>query len=367
MFFKYCAGNIKHQKLRYFIFIFCEIAMFVITIIANGIMIDTMAEEDNLKWEGKYFAVVLKTQIKSSDIRDDFYEFCDKSPVPIEELSITKNHPDFGTYNYPAVICYFPTYEDLKDYFGEYATGLPTEQQYLNKEKTVILGKGPGYSEFGDHKYTDENHVIVGDDEYFVAGELPEGSYAILFLGSEPEQTYFRTFDFSLKQYPTEAQVKEITQLLNDIIVKDRGIEELYLPRLQNLLDIRKSTANIVLTIFAQVICGFNIMLIFKFMLDSRRKMFAVFRLCGFKKSVCMRYSYCELMITSAVCAAVSCAAVQLLKPVLIRNYSIFQVAFDIGYLLILSLAFLLITTLIFILYVLPSYGKSVSRELLEM
>lgn len=102
-------------------------------------------------------------------------------------------------------------------------------------------------------------------------------------------------------------------------------------------------------------------------MLDSRKKQFAILRLCGFEKSVCIRYSFGELMMISGVSAVISCVAVTLLKPELSKYYSIFKVMFGAGHLALLSLGFLAAAALVFAIYIIPSFGKTVSRELREM
>lgn len=368
MFFKYLAENLKNKKLHYLILVACEISMLVISIIANGIMMDNVAKITGDDYEAKRIILIFKERYKLSDIREDYIEFCQKSPVPIGMLEVDQLRPNFGTYNYPSIICYLPDYSNVEEYFGKSSTSLPTQKQLDNREKVVLLGKGYQYDKLGDHQYTDENHILVGDDEeYLVVGEIPGGSYAIFFLGSEPDQTYSRGFDVMFSYYPTTEQQKEIYQVLEETVIKDREVEEMYLPDTQDLLDMRKSAASIILTAFVQLISVFNIMLIFKFMIDSRKKQFAVFRLCGFKKSACVVYSLCELIMTSALSAVISCVAVQLLKPALAKNYSIFNVMFGWDYLLILSAGFLIITALLFMIYISPSLKKSVSRELREM
>ncbi len=189
-----------------------------------------------------------------------------------------------------------------------------------------------------------------------------------MLLGREPANVTTSNVAFTLLDYPTEQQAKEVEQIFRrifaDYIIEN---ESPNLPAPNKLLEVRKAYSSIVITAFVQIIAAFNVMLIFKFMIDSRKNQLSVLRLCGFKKSVCLRYSFGELMIVSGISAMIACVLIQLLKPILKKSLSVFGVLYDWEYLLFLALVFLAATALIFVVYIAPSLGKTVSRELREM
>lgn len=367
MFKKYLTQNLKHRKLLYFALVFLEIAMLIIGMIAHGIMLDNISRNS---WDAYYankMTVRFEESIGAAELYEKLVEFSERSPVPLRNVELFPTDADTGKYNCSPVFEFFPTYSDLKARFEEYATNLPTEQEYINKEKVVLLGKSSGYNEYGDYIYIDENHVDINGETYRIAGELPGGSYAIFFLGSEPRNTDCRLVWLEYKKYPTEKEVDEINDLFSEIVISGHELGNYSEPQPKTLLNIRKTASSIVMALFVQIICAFNIMLIFKFIIDMRRKQFAVFRLCGFNKSVCLKYSFAEIMIISGFAAVISCLVVQALKPVLSKTYGVFGVMYDFKYFALLSLGFLAVTAVIFAVYILPSLGKSVSRELREI
>jgi len=72
-------------------------------------------------------------------------------------------------------------------------------------------------------------------------------------------------------------------------------------------------------------------------------------------------------MLLFVISAALACAAVGLLRPVLAHYIDIFNVMFDAGHMAVFALCFPLAAAIVFAVYIMPSLGKSVARELREM
>lgn len=378
MLFKFFWKNFNNKKLQYIILMFCETAMLVLAIIANGIMNENVAASRGMEYYAKEYSFDLyRTRI--SELHNAIYQFAEECPMTFRlEMgtvcySTIPSYPDKPeTIPNDTNVWYFPSYSDMKQYWSKRLSDdeIPSEQLYNSDEKFAMVGKGMGtfnYNDHGEIEYADENHVIFGGEK-FLAIENNKLIYSHLLLGHEPQNATTARVSITLLDYPTEQQVEEIEQIFREIFadyINDDGYFRLPTPK--DLLEVRKSASSIVITVFAQVIAAFNVMLIFKFMIDSRKKQFAVLRLCGFNKSVCLWYSLGELMIVSGISAAIACVTIQLLKPFLIKSFSIFGVLYDLGYLLLLALAFLAATVLIFAVYIVPSLGKTVSSELREM
>lgn len=366
MFLKYIAKNARSRPLHYLILILCSVVSLVIAVIANGIMmgniVDSWADYNALLGD-----ISFSEPVKISELRGDIYEFIEKSPVDLMYVSVTPTEESLGCKNL-AIWC-FPTYDDLERWCSDHIVldNMYSEKQYNNHEKVAILGTVHDMMGGGEYSYTDDDHVLFGGEEFRIIGRSTSSSYAHILFEAAPETTIVKRIDFELKDYPSQKQVDELTQLIYDTILKDRKVKSEMIPSIVDLLATRKTLANIIMSIFLQIISAFNVMLIFKFMIDSRKKQFAVFRLCGFERSVCLKYSFGELMIISGVSAIISCVAVTLLKPVLSKHYSIFKVMFGAGHLALLSLGFLAAAALVFAIYIIPSLRKTVSRELREM
>lgn len=375
MFLKFFVKSIKQKKLQYIILILCEVAMLMLAIIANAVMNDNIAQKENIAWQGKYFRFIITKDTPLLEIRDKIYQFSNESPVPIHDIFMYATIGEIfdsitNTWSPSrATTFYFPTYEDLKQEFYQLKDNeIPTEQQFYSDEPLVLVGKGAGYDERYNYEYADENHVVY-NGEKLLAIENKILSAPNFLLGHGPSSFTTGGIHVDLREYPSDQQIKEIVQLFEkifaDYFVDDENAT--ILPNTVDLLEVRKASSSIVLTAFAQIISAFNVMLIFKFIIDSRKKQFAVLRLCGFKKSVCLRYSLSELLIVSGISAALACVLIQVLKPTLKTHLSVFVVLYDWGYLLLLALAFLAATVLVFVIYIVPSLGKSVSHELREM
>ena len=55
MFAKCFFQNIKHHPLRYITIVVCEIVMIILSMIANGIFLDSLAEYNGAKLWSRYF------------------------------------------------------------------------------------------------------------------------------------------------------------------------------------------------------------------------------------------------------------------------------------------------------------------------
>ena len=374
MFFKYLMENIKCQKLQFITLILCEAAMLILAIIANAIMNDNIATKSDIRYYAKYYQYPIhRTRI--SELRDVIYQFAEECPVDFEfsmRTTCYSTEVTVGGDPYTdTTVCYFPSYSQMKKHFDFLSDSeLPSEQLYNSDEKFALVGKGVGVYSYNDHgeiEYADANHVIFGGEK-FLAIENSKQAGSTLLLRQVPENITTAGVSFELLDYQTEQQDEEIREIFERIFadyIDEDGYVKPTSPT--DLLEVRKASSSIVLTAFAQIISAFNVMLIFKFIIDSRKKQFAVLRLCGFKKSVCLRYSLSELLIVSGISAALACVLIQVLKPTLKTHLSVFVVLYDWGYLLLLALAFLAATVLVFVIYIVPSLGKSVSHELREM
>lgn len=366
MFLKYVTNNAKIRPLHYFFLILCSVLTLVIAVVANGIMMGNIVDSW-ANYDAHLGDLSFDEPVKISELRSDIYEFIKKSPVDLLYVEITPTEESLGCKNL-AIWC-FPTYDDLESWGSDHIVldNMYSEKQYNNHEKVAIIGTVHDMMGGGEYPYTDDDHVLFGGEEFRIIGRSTSSSYAHILFEAAPETTVVKRIDFELKEYPSQKQVDELTQLIYDTILKDREVKSEMIPSIDDLLATRKTLANIVMSLFLQIISAFNVLLIFKFMIDSRKKQFAVLRLCGFEKSACLKYSFGELMIISCVSAVISCVVITLLKPELSKHYSIFNVMFGGGHLAILSLGFLAAVALVFAIYIIPSLGKTVSRELREM
>lgn len=362
MFIRYLKHNCMIHPIQYILLISAIVFMLVISIIANGIMMGSIA--DDLAWvESRYCGVRFNEKVTMAEIRGDFLEFIEKCPEELRYISLYG-----GSGEQPDIyVVYYPNYGELEAYYEGLSLDYFTEEQYLNHEKVAGVGTGTSIWGMPPHTFADEEHIIVEGEVYRIKYVNPMVPTVTLLWGSEPENFQVKAVDIYLKKIPTRSRMEEVNQLMLDVILKNRGLRYGDYMTDEGLLATRKSAANIVMSAFVQLIAAFNALLLFKYMLDERRKYFAVMRLCGFGKFACIGYSFGELIIVSGISAALACAVVALLRPILARHIEMFTIMFDVWHTAAFALGFAAAAALVFAVYILPSLGKSVTQELKEM
>lgn len=386
MFLKYLVLNIRHNIPKYVLLVICLIASIVAALSANGIL---MEELNQVGWTASSMSVWFDKQ-NISKVQDELYEFL-KETEPKYTLawvnftlsrdlymSEGSNEMDYAyleeyvkTYGDTELLL-FPSYEEMKRYLknvqGVGENNFPTREQYEN-EKVIILGKTPKYQEAeaphktveAPYKYTDDDHVLINDEEYLVVGKY--GGYsAFIFGGGVSENMLMGSMTIYFDGIPTIAQIDEMTARFNETI---GGVSDIQEPKTQELLDERKSAANIGLTALIQLIAVFNVLIIYRFIVESLKRQFAVMRFCGFKKNVCLRYMWGEIIVLGTFSLPIACMIFESIKPTLINNFPTISVMFTPTYYILLGLLFLLTASIAFAAYIVPLFGKTISSELL--
>lgn len=401
MFFKYLFNNIKKSPHRYLLLIVCIVTVIVMVVIANAIYINSTAVQSNFIYLSKSYDLRFRSKTveqNAAEARDKLFEVVERSGLecyrihiypatPIDECGerdpITGIDYKASKYNAEAYggaeFWWYPTYGDMVDYltdvWGCNRQLLPTEEQY-NNDKVVILGSPGEYlvpypddpSEYhfveAERNYVDDDHVLIGGEEFLVTGNV-KMPWSTVFVNQIPQNTITRSAEIEFKNPLTLAQADKVNEIIGELF---DGVDlEVTPPQTRDLLDMRKSRANIILTSMMAIICVFNILIIYKFMVDSRRKQFAVMRLCGFKKLRCALYLWGEIALITIVCLPAAFGIFEIVKPVLNEKYGTVPIIFTAGYYIALGAVFLAVTTVLFAVYIIPSFGKNVSRELREM
>lgn len=251
MFLKYISKNARCRPLHYMILILCSVVSLVIAVVANGIMIRNIVDQI-----ADYYALLCEISfsepVKISELRSDIYELTEKSPVDLMYVDLTPTEESLGCENL-AIWC-FPTYDDLERWGSDSIAldNMYSEKQYNNHEKVAILCTVHDIMGGGEYPYTDDDHVLFGGEEFRIIGRGISSSYAHILFEAAPETTVVKGIDFELKEYPSQKQADELTQLLYDTILKDRDPRHEMIPSIDDLLATRKTLANIVMQYFCR-------------------------------------------------------------------------------------------------------------------
>lgn len=375
MFIKYLKTNIKKHSAQYLFIIAFEVFLLLAILISNGIYLDSVSNENFAKYWATLFDFSFSTAKTSSEISDKLEKFADSIPYEYDYMSvyITANSDDQNENGTAHTLFIFSDYEHLKKhllkYFVKSESDLPTEEQYNDGEKMVLVGNKAGssiYTEDGvftpEFKYDDYGNIISFGETYSVCGRF-NGDGIVFFWGSQPKNALITGFQFQMTDIIGEKQSQEICDLYYEIFGDEPGYSKI--PEMQGLLEQRADSANILISALLILISVLNIMLVFRYLIMSRRKCFAVFRFCGFNKSVCLKYSFGEFMLISLIASVVAvCVFDQLIKPFMVNYYNIFGIVFTAGYYLQLFGMYIAASVIMFFIYIAPALSKSVTSEL---
>ena len=140
MFFKYIFKNLKHSFLGYMFIALSEIMVMCVIMAANGIIINTVVEEDNSAYLSKTFSFLVE-KTKLSEIEGKVDEFAQRLPYKFHVINMlvspTKELYDGGLYLF---YDYDAFKNHMQDSFNVSEDQLPTKEEFDNKEKVVMVG-----------------------------------------------------------------------------------------------------------------------------------------------------------------------------------------------------------------------------------
>ncbi len=377
MFKKFLINNVKKRFLQYIIIILCQVSLITVILSASGILLDSLSKKDGLDSLARYFIFGFEDRVHIGEIHDKLAKFSAECPCGIEYSFMSvksddnpdKEYDEYGFLTHPRYIYFYPSYQHLQKYMENLnvaADMLPTEQQFNERQKVVILGNDYGLTEDGKPvqlKYTDENHILIEGEEYLISGSCSGDT--IMIWGNEQKTLTTQRIHISTIDTPTEEQINEINNLFYDIFGEENEVTTDTLPEFQTYLSLRKNAANIVISLLLIILTVFNIILIYNQMVICRKTELAVFSFCGFKKSTGIMYCMAELLIILFFSSTAACIIFDVvIKPMLNTYYSFLSMMFTVDYYIILILGYFVSAVLMFLLFIAPTLKKSVSEQL---
>lgn len=367
MFIKYMGKNLKQGFLGYMFIVLSEIAVMCVIMLTNGIIVNTVVENDKSVYQAKTFSFLVEST-KLSDIEDNVNEFAQRMPYKFSEINMLVSPAEelYGGYLY-----LFYDYDAFKNYmqnkFDVSEDQLPTKEEFDNREKVVMAGNIPPAHKLYPTAFesVQDGYLDIMGEKYKVSGYY--GGVGLYMLwGTQPDNINVSLIEIQMEDVVTDEQAEEILALYNECFDMPIGWQSV--PKESDLLEKRANEANIVTSVLMIIISVFNTLLVFKYMLSARKHSFAVFRLCGFGKSVCILYSGMEFLIMSAMSGIIACVVFDLLiKPAVAVYYGIFNVIFDLDYYVVMLSGYVVISLIMFFIYIAPFYARSITRELAEM
>lgn len=374
MFGKYILKNFKKHSVGYILIFLLETTLICVSLVASGIAFDAMTDGDYIQTGAKEINFDLP-DTTAGEIREALAKFTAGLPVPYGEIAVGITEDEGAKFSGTVAFWQYPDYETMCKQLAECVwklelSEMPTRNQFENNERVAIVGNNPRYHwENGvqiqnEYVFTDSNHIMIAGDEYLVTGRFQSHGVHI-FFSHIPDDTVIDRFTLELKSFPNKKLVDEIIALEMECFGPEL-CGTVRKPQIDELLGWRNSAGNIMLSTLVIFMSVFNILLVFKYMLSSRQRYFAILRFGGFKKSICVVYSLAELLVISIVSSIASFLIFHFgLSPFFARYYSVFgDVVFSPSYYATLYGIFLAANVLLFAVYIAPSLSRSVREEL---
>lgn len=375
MFIKYIRINLKKHFLRYFLIILLETALLCTAFTAEGIAFDTASDRNYSQTVAKTFRIKLRESIPAGDLRKKIDLLISELPVSYRTIVFSLANEERDRFYSTVAVFSYADYESMCEDLCSGAwdlnkSELPTREQFDAKEKVAIVGCDAGeYWENGEYipyeyQFTDSDHILVYGEEFLVVGHS-QNSGVHIFFEHLPDDVKIKRVSFELKEFLSKEETDEVRELAGSYFDVDKFEE----PRFDSLLDTRKSSGIVMLSVLVMCMSVFNTLLVFKYMLSSRKKYFALLRFNGFKKSDCILYSGIEFLFISAVSAIVSFFVFsKLMMPLFAQRYSVFsERLFTPDHYAAMFGIFFGISAAMFAVYIAPSLSKSVTAEFREI
>ncbi len=370
MLFKYFLNNIKKHFLQYALIIALETALLCVALTANGIAVNMLSDDfGGTNYWARFYGFRFSEPISYDNDLDTICDFLNDLPNSYEEVMITApGIYDSPLFSYPDRDTMFRV---LNKRFGLERKDLPTEEQFNNGEKAAIVGMNAGEAlvdgEYVQLKYdfTDDDHIMIAGEEYLVTGRYSGRGVYVLF-NSAPKGCSLKDMNIKFKTVPTKAELETVYELTERYF---GDVDVTNTPKIDDLLDKRSADANILLSVATLAMSVFNTLLVFRYMISSQKKYFAVLRFVGFSKATGVIYIGVELLIVSVISALFSCIVFKkLIMPIMGKYYAVFSDAvFTADYYITLYGIFLGISAVLFLAYIVPSLTRSVAAELREI
>ncbi len=380
MFGKYIWQNFKKNLVGYILIFLLETSLICVSLVASGIAFDAMTDRDYIQTGAKEINFDFE-KTSAGELREKLDKFINGLPAPYAEIMVgLSKAEEYEKFSGSYVVWQYPDYETMCRQLTEGVwkldmSEIPTREQFENNEMAAIVGNNAGDAvDISDghfkiiqyqYNFTDDDHIMIAGQEYLVTGRFQSHGVHVLF-SAIPDDTLMKGVTIEMKSYPNQKVIDEIYNLAVECFVGVRYWRE---PQINELLGWRNSASNIMLSTLIIFMSVFNILLVFKYLLSSRQRYFAVLRFCGFKKSTCVVYGLAELLFLSIISSAASFFAFHFgLSPIFAEHYSSFDdVVFSPGYYIMLYGIFLAANILLFAVYIAPSLSRSVRENLSEV
>ncbi len=159
---------------------------------------------------------------------------------------------------------------------------------------------------------------VIGDKEYFVAHYGNVSAIAFLNYESTPDDAIVYEFKFTTKKILPYDEFKKVENKVDELF----DYHYIGKPETPKLLDIQMNNTQLSLSAVLIVVVVVDCALCYLFLYESRKKTFAIHRICGAQRSFCITTCFLEALAYMALSFGVAFLIFKTaLKDVIVKYY----------------------------------------------
>ena len=263
-----------------------------------------------------------------------------------------------GIYSSPQILLdNFEKQKNIK--FGRYFSA--DEEQNGSKVAFVATDKSENWNYQSECLRADKNHIKIGSETYEVIGGGTIPAPTIPFSAVPDDFVYDDIIIIELNNVLSNSSYNEMKENADIYFPNSLVFPQLDLPDTDSI-SIYKNV--IIIALLMCIISVLNFVLIYRFILELRKKRTAVFRLTGCTKKRTFIYFYMECIFISVPVYALSlCIFNFLIKPFLENWFEYFDRAYTLKSYIILFIVYILTLTVMVWFTIYENLKKSIIEE----
>lgn len=214
-----------------------------------------------------------------------------------------------------------------------------TPEQISNGEKIAAVGED--YS-FGNQKTGDK--ININDTEYTVSSVGSYISDIIIPIKSADLNFTARKFRIEFNSIPERELAEEISVLIDELFPSQK---DLYVPEIPDLVSVQFNRTMIVTSAIVVAIVVLNLSYCYCYLFIQRKKMLAVYMMCGSSNSTAANLMITEAIIISVLCYLISICLIKPFTSQISEIYPAAEMLYSVKFFAVVGAVYIALTAII--------------------
>ncbi len=214
-----------------------------------------------------------------------------------------------------------------------------TPEQISNGEKIAAVGED--YS-FGSKKTGDK--ININDIEYTVSSVGSYISDIIIPIKAAGSKFVARKFRIEFNTIPEKELAEEVHKLIDELFPIQK---EKHVPEIPDLVSVQFNRTMIITSAIVIAIVVLNLSYCYCYLFIQRKKMLAVYMMCGSSNSTAANLMITESVIISAVCYLISACLIKPFTTQISEIYPAAEMLYSVKFFAIVGLAYIVLTAIV--------------------